>query len=290
MVLKHRKSLQKSLCPVVICRYLCSSAYSFRRLVVFQPWTWVCTAVHNLGRPSLSCAVHAHDPRPCPSQFVKHVLKNKWVQYDVCIILWAGVWVWISQLSLRNARAALSPPPKGRTGTSARAEQWLCQNVWELWHLYKKKKMSVPTPSGSLWSKGRTGICSRSISIFGYLSIYTSLSLSLSLYIYIYIYIRERERESLRAGRAGRASARAGATARSPPWPWAAGSRGRNSDFDMTDYVIHWTKAASFPILLATGLVDNGWKIEETGFTFTEVKTTVKLGPAEYADIFWSHV
>eukprot|EP00919_Chromeraceae_sp_WS-2016_P015451 GHVR01036423.1.p2 GENE.GHVR01036423.1~~GHVR01036423.1.p2 ORF type:complete len:208 (+),score=11.99 GHVR01036423.1:852-1475(+) len=29
-------------------------------------------------------------------------------------------------------------------------------------------------------------------------------------------------------------------------------------DFDMTDYVVHWTKAASFPFLLATGLVDNG--------------------------------
>ena len=43
-------------------------------------------------------------------------------------------------------------------------------------------------------------------------------------------------------------------------------------DFDMTDYVIRWTKAASFPILLATGLVDNCWKIRETGFTPCEVK------------------
>ena len=39
-----------------------------------------------------------------------------------------------------------------------------------------------------------------------------------------------------------------------------AGSKLSTQDinFDMTDYVIHWTKAASFPILLATGLVDNG--------------------------------
>ena len=37
-------------------------------------------------------------------------------------------------------------------------------------------------------------------------------------------------------------------------------------NFGMTEYVIHWTKAASFPILLATGIVDNGWKIHETDF------------------------
>ena len=148
----------------------------------------------------------------------------------------------------------------------------------------RKKCLSRPRPEACDLRAGRASARAPYRSLVIYRSIL--LSLSLSLYIYIYIYIRERERESLRAGRAGRASARAGATARSPPWPWAAGSRGRNSDFDMTDYVIHWTKAASFPILLATGLVDNGWKIEETGFTFTEVKTTVKLGPAEYADIF----
>ena len=46
-------------------------------------------------------------------------------------------------------------------------------------------------------------------------------------------------------------------------------------DFDMTDYVIHWTKAASSPILLATGLADNGWKIRETGFTSLEVKNEI---------------
>ena len=46
-------------------------------------------------------------------------------------------------------------------------------------------------------------------------------------------------------------------------------------NFDMTDYVIHWTKAASFPILLATGLVDNGWKIPETGFNLSEVKNDI---------------
>ena len=40
-------------------------------------------------------------------------------------------------------------------------------------------------------------------------------------------------------------------------------------------YVIHWTKAASFLILLATGLVDNGWKIKETGFTPFEVKNEI---------------
>ena len=43
----------------------------------------------------------------------------------------------------------------------------------------------------------------------------------------------------------------------------------------MTDYVIHWTKAAGFPILLATGLVDNGWKIPETGFNILEVKNEI---------------
>ena len=46
-------------------------------------------------------------------------------------------------------------------------------------------------------------------------------------------------------------------------------------DFDMTEYVIHWTKAASFPILLATGLVDNAWKIKETGFNPFEVKNEI---------------
>ena len=46
-------------------------------------------------------------------------------------------------------------------------------------------------------------------------------------------------------------------------------------DFDMTDYVIHWTKSASFPILLATGLVDNGWKIRETCFTPFAVKNEI---------------
>ena len=43
----------------------------------------------------------------------------------------------------------------------------------------------------------------------------------------------------------------------------------------MTDYVIHWTKVASFPILLATGLVDNGWKIPETGFNLSKVKNDI---------------
>ena len=53
-----------------------------------------------------------------------------------------------------------------------------------------------------------------------------------------------------------------------------AGSKLQTQDinFDMTEYVIHWTKAASFPILLATALVDHGWKIQETGFNFSEVK------------------
>ena len=46
-------------------------------------------------------------------------------------------------------------------------------------------------------------------------------------------------------------------------------------DFDMTDYVIHWTKAAGFPILLATGLVDSGWKIPGTGFNLSEVKNEI---------------
>ena len=53
-----------------------------------------------------------------------------------------------------------------------------------------------------------------------------------------------------------------------------AGSKLQTQDinFDMTEYVIHWPKAASFPILLATGLVDNRWKIQETGFNLSKVK------------------
>ena len=43
----------------------------------------------------------------------------------------------------------------------------------------------------------------------------------------------------------------------------------------MTGYVIHWTRAVTLPILLATGLVDIGWKIRETGFTPFEVKNEV---------------
>ena len=43
----------------------------------------------------------------------------------------------------------------------------------------------------------------------------------------------------------------------------------------MTAYVIHWTRAVTLPILLATGLVDNGWKIRETGFTPLEVKDEI---------------
>ena len=56
-----------------------------------------------------------------------------------------------------------------------------------------------------------------------------------------------------------------------------AGSKLPSQDinFDMTDYVIHWTKAASFPILLAVGLVDNGWKIPETGYNLSEVKDEI---------------
>ena len=46
-------------------------------------------------------------------------------------------------------------------------------------------------------------------------------------------------------------------------------------EFDVTEYVIHWTKAASFFILLATGLVDNGWKIRETGSSPCEVKNEI---------------
>ena len=46
-------------------------------------------------------------------------------------------------------------------------------------------------------------------------------------------------------------------------------------NFDMTEYVMHWTNAASFPILLATGLVDNGWKIQEKGFNLSEVKNEI---------------
>ena len=46
-------------------------------------------------------------------------------------------------------------------------------------------------------------------------------------------------------------------------------------DFDLTGYVIHWIKAVTLPILLATGLVDNGWKITETGFTPFEVKNDI---------------
>ena len=56
-----------------------------------------------------------------------------------------------------------------------------------------------------------------------------------------------------------------------------AGSKLQTQDisFDMTDYVIHWIKAAGFPILLAIGLVDNGWKIPEIGFNLSEVKNEV---------------
>ena len=43
----------------------------------------------------------------------------------------------------------------------------------------------------------------------------------------------------------------------------------------MTEYVIHLTRAVTLPILLATGLVDNGWKIRETGFTPFEVKNEI---------------
>ena len=39
----------------------------------------------------------------------------------------------------------------------------------------------------------------------------------------------------------------------------------------MTGYVILWTEIATFPIMPATGIIDNGWTIEETGFTFAEV-------------------
>ena len=46
-------------------------------------------------------------------------------------------------------------------------------------------------------------------------------------------------------------------------------------DFDMTEYVIHWTKAVTLPILLATGLADNGWKIKEAGFMLFEVKNEI---------------
>ena len=46
-------------------------------------------------------------------------------------------------------------------------------------------------------------------------------------------------------------------------------------NFDVTEYKVHWTKAASFPILLATGLVDNGWKIQEIGLNLSEVKNEV---------------
>ena len=46
-------------------------------------------------------------------------------------------------------------------------------------------------------------------------------------------------------------------------------------DFDMTEYVILWTRAVTLPILLATGLVDNGWKIRETGFTPFAVKDEI---------------
>ena len=56
-----------------------------------------------------------------------------------------------------------------------------------------------------------------------------------------------------------------------------AGSKlpAQDINFDMTDYVIHWIKAVSFPILLATGLVDNRWKIPETGFYYSEVKNEI---------------
>ena len=56
-----------------------------------------------------------------------------------------------------------------------------------------------------------------------------------------------------------------------------AGSKLPSQDinFDMTNYVVHWTKAASFAILLATGLVDNGWKIPETGYNLSEVKSEI---------------
>ena len=43
----------------------------------------------------------------------------------------------------------------------------------------------------------------------------------------------------------------------------------------MTEDVIHWTKAVTLPILLATGLVDNGWEIKKTGFTPFEVKSEI---------------
>ena len=46
-------------------------------------------------------------------------------------------------------------------------------------------------------------------------------------------------------------------------------------DFDMAEYVIHWARAVVLPILPATGLVDNGWKIKETGFTPFEVKNEI---------------
>ena len=46
-------------------------------------------------------------------------------------------------------------------------------------------------------------------------------------------------------------------------------------DFDMTEYVIHWIRAVTFPILLATSLVDNGSKIRETGCTPFEVKNEI---------------
>ena len=34
-------------------------------------------------------------------------------------------------------------------------------------------------------------------------------------------------------------------------------------DFDMAEYVIHWARVVRLPIVLATGLMDNGWKIRD---------------------------
>ena len=46
-------------------------------------------------------------------------------------------------------------------------------------------------------------------------------------------------------------------------------------DFGMTEYVIHWTRTVSLLIMLAAGLVNNGWKIRETRFTPFEVKNEI---------------
>ena len=37
-------------------------------------------------------------PMPMPKPVCRTCLNDEWVQYEVCITFWAGVWVWISQL------------------------------------------------------------------------------------------------------------------------------------------------------------------------------------------------